>query len=51
MRLSGMWLLNIIIHIREELKKDDPTVEKELELYLDEQKSVFTRYYCKMEKY
>lgn len=24
--------------IREELKKDDPTVEKELELYLDEQK-------------
>lgn len=26
--------------IREELKKDDPTVEKELELYLSEQKSV-----------
>ena len=26
--------------IRDELKKDDPTVEKELELYLNEQKSV-----------
>lgn len=26
--------------IREELKKDDPTVEKELELYLNEQKSI-----------
>ena len=26
--------------IREELKKDDPTVEKELELYLNEQRSV-----------
>lgn len=26
--------------IREELKKDDPTVEKELELYLSEQKSI-----------